>query len=619
MAPSASDYITYAGVPLAVIGVLPTLYVFFRSLITLRDIRRTLARNHISAITRPSTLAGLVEVELPRLSLAPLDRNDPLYFEVNRNRSELKGGSWTTLHWREIRVSTAFYRVQYHDELKQPQADINFEHLIAFLLDRGAVPDPCGWADLREAGMWTPAGTILLRSPSDQNNLAGEPVLRTATSEDSDGLLALVLDWREGWDLRTVNDLPPYWMRIKVPLDGKSLGIGQVTDKTLDEGDGEMKPERDEGQESSIVSGSDEKTLAASTYLSSTSAKRQSTNSNVNPFLTTGDSKEGHNRRQSAASFRSHKSNLSRHSHKVHLDKLPTSTPSLRLRLSPSGLSTLLTEPHQLPLHVPYVLPPHPIAPFFSAACSAIAHLPTEIDTGGSLWSYTSPAYLLSLSHTPSIPLGILSLLSFHTGDSWRSPEHLASLATAAETAELEMRQRQETRMRDMMNESRLPAAERGKAAMDRMMREMTERRFEQERQHLEQQRLSELEIQEAVSSRRVAVSAVAALCRSYLLAQELIGSAEDNSEIVERVLWECVRREEVADALGDMLTQWKGWVDGGGITREGYEMLKERKIEFCYAACLLALVGETAGSAAGNVGSDMQECLRLWKKVRLG
>jgi len=622
MAPNASDIITYSGVPLAVIGVLPTLYIFFRSLITLRDIRRILARNHVTAITRPSTLAGLVEIELPRLSLAPLDRNDVLYFSVNSARSELKGGSWTSVHWREMRVGTANYRVQYHDELRQPAADVDFESIVAFLLDRGAVPDPCGWADLKEAGMWTPAGTVLLRYPAGRGGRHGEPVLKTVTSEDSDGLLVLVMQWNVEWSGRSIDDLPPYWMRLKAPTDSKSLGFGHKDEDTKEQENDDEKTEAANSEDlegKSMVKSNTDETLVAQKHLSVSSAKRASLSPSANPFLSADSTAYGHNRRHSASSFHSYQSHHSRrHSHGEYLTSLPSSTASLRLRLSPSGLSTLLTEPVQRPLHTPHVLSPNPIAPFFSAACSALAHLPTAEDAGGPLWSHTPPAYLLSLAHTPSIPLGVMSLLSFLPGDSWRSPDHLASQATALEMQQLAQRQKREEQMRAMMAESKLSPAERTKAWQQRIQREMTEERYAREKERLESTRQEELEVQEAVSSRRVSVGVVADACREWLVKEEFISAGEDISGLVERLLWECVRREEVANALGEMLAQWKAWVEAGGITRAGFEMMKEKKIEFCYAACLLSLIGETATSEAGSVGSDMQECLRLWKKVRL-
>src|ERR1700761_8166806 len=225
---SASDVITYAGVPLAVVGVLPSLYTFFKSFVTVREIRRILFHNGVGAITRGSLLSGIVEVEIPRKSIAPLERDDPLYFGLAERASQLRGGSWSALCWRELIIGSKSYRLQYHDELAQPQAEAELEALVAFLLDRGAIPDPQGFADLRNNGLWTPAGTKLLVSPDKMH-----AVLSIAGSEDSEGMLSLRLDWRPEWSIRGPQDLPPYWMRLHGSEDDMPcLGIVKSEEST---------------------------------------------------------------------------------------------------------------------------------------------------------------------------------------------------------------------------------------------------------------------------------------------------------------------------------------------------------------------------------------------------
>src|SRR6266480_3856407 len=214
MGATASDIITYVGVPLAVIGVIPTMYTFLNALLTLRHIRRRLAENNVVAITRSGLLSGIIEVEILRKSITPLDRTDETYFKLARRSSTLKGGSYTLFNWRELSIGAKTYRLAYHDELVQPQAEVDFEQLVAFLLDRGAVPSQAGFADLRTSGLWTPTGTKLLLSP-----VSHDAVLSVAPSDDSDGILSLCLQWMSDWDKRTVHDLPPYWTRIHPPVE----------------------------------------------------------------------------------------------------------------------------------------------------------------------------------------------------------------------------------------------------------------------------------------------------------------------------------------------------------------------------------------------------------------
>ena len=212
--PNATDIITYIGIPLAVLGVLPIIYTAINSVITIRKVQQALRRNGLSeASTRSSLMSGIVEVSLPRFSITPLDREeDPEYWKLNPNASTLKGGSWTIFNWNCLITGSRLYRLQYSDELQIPQADIDFEELLAFLLDRGAVPDVKGLHMLRLAGLWTPTGTSLLLSPDTTKS-----VLKVALPSDSDGILSLALHWNPAWDGREHNYLPPGWMRLQLP------------------------------------------------------------------------------------------------------------------------------------------------------------------------------------------------------------------------------------------------------------------------------------------------------------------------------------------------------------------------------------------------------------------
>ncbi|EEP79367.1 predicted protein [Uncinocarpus reesii 1704] len=225
MSASASDIITYIGVPLAVLGVMPIIYTCIRALLILRSIRLALARNghSDSAVTRGSMMSGIVEVELPRCTITPLDRDqDPEYWELNPERSFLKGGTWSYFHWNRLVTGKKLYRIQYKDELRVPQAEIDFHELVSFLLDRGAVPDENGWSMLRTSGLWTPTGTVLLRPP--QGKFGG--VLRVGVSDDSDGVLSLKVHWSGDWDWRSKECLPPFWMRINQPTWNLATSTG---------------------------------------------------------------------------------------------------------------------------------------------------------------------------------------------------------------------------------------------------------------------------------------------------------------------------------------------------------------------------------------------------------
>ncbi|KAL1953832.1 hypothetical protein VTO42DRAFT_2127 [Malbranchea cinnamomea] len=159
-------------------------------------------------------MSGIVEVELPRCTITPLDRHsDPEYWKLNPTRSSIKGGSWTFFHWNRLVTGKKLYRIQYKDELRVPQAEIEFDELLAFLIDRGAVPDENGWNMLRTSGLWTPTGTVLLRAPGGASGVA----LCVGVPDDSDGVLSLKVNWQSEWDKRGPDSLPPFWTRIHEP------------------------------------------------------------------------------------------------------------------------------------------------------------------------------------------------------------------------------------------------------------------------------------------------------------------------------------------------------------------------------------------------------------------
>ncbi|KAL8648973.1 MAG: hypothetical protein Q9210_004672 [Variospora velana] len=149
----ASDVITYIGVPLAVLGVLPIFYTFTNSFFTLRNVKRSLRRCGLEATTRGSYMGGVIEVSLPRYSVTPLERTEDGYWTQDTKPSTLKGGTWTIFNWNQLVTGHAMQRIQYSSDLKVPQAEIELEELFEFMLDRGAVPDAKGIHMLRVSGL----------------------------------------------------------------------------------------------------------------------------------------------------------------------------------------------------------------------------------------------------------------------------------------------------------------------------------------------------------------------------------------------------------------------------------------------------------------------------------
>jgi Skp family chaperone for outer membrane proteins len=209
---SGPDIITYIGVPLAVLGVLPIIYNTIATLATVAKVRRILRRGRLAGITRGDVINHVIEVELPRYTIAPLHREEQCkeYWRLCDHPSQIPGGSWTIFNWKTNIIGSKTQRIDYHDQLRQPQAEVGFEELVSFLLDLGAVPDPVGFRMLRGSGLWVPAGTPLLLSADGH-----EAVLKIAPLDDSDGHLSLAVHWSSDWGMRDHHSLPPYWVLIK--------------------------------------------------------------------------------------------------------------------------------------------------------------------------------------------------------------------------------------------------------------------------------------------------------------------------------------------------------------------------------------------------------------------
>ena len=201
MSASPTDIITYVGVPLAVLGVTPIFYVAGKTVALYWNIRGS-TKNIKNVYLHMSVLSGAVEVHIPVATLEPLDRTQPEYWEINGNHSELKGGSWTMLKWKETytEVVRHYTHVNMY-RLRQPQAKISFGKLVTFLMDRGAVLDPRGISTLRETGLRAPPETVLFRDND------GAPVLViTAPEEDSvPDAIPLALRWTNSYSTRSAS------------------------------------------------------------------------------------------------------------------------------------------------------------------------------------------------------------------------------------------------------------------------------------------------------------------------------------------------------------------------------------------------------------------------------
>lgn len=205
--------------------VLPILYNTFATLVSLSRIKRMLRRSNLTALTRSDVVNRVIEIELPRYAVMPFDRFEDRaeYWTLSRHPSSIPGGSWTTFHWRTNAIGMKTQRVEYADQVRQPQVEVAFDELVCYLLDLGAVPDPHGWKLLKSTGLWTPVGCALMMSPNGH-----EKALTVAPSDDSDGNLSLAVAWSSSWITRNSSHLPPYWVRLPPPPgEGKGSRVSE--------------------------------------------------------------------------------------------------------------------------------------------------------------------------------------------------------------------------------------------------------------------------------------------------------------------------------------------------------------------------------------------------------
>lgn len=572
---SVSDIITYIGIPLTLLGILPIFYTILNSLLTHRNILRLLRSNTpVFATTTTSTsgslISGIIEVTLPRFSITPLDRSEPDYWALNPQASSLPGGSWTLLNWNYVVTATKTYRLQFSDDLQIPQAEVDFDELMSFLMDRGAVPDAKGLHMLRVSGLWTPTGTPLLVSPGGLGS-----ALRVAGAGDSDGILSLALRWEKGWDQREEESLPVGWMRLEVP----SLPISVVEDPISDEKkDHEFSPSDD-----AVL---DEQPKLQNDHLPTPDLEKPYVNSTSTKYTPTPTSLRF--RLASIGSVLSIQSPTWEHS---HISLPPGSQPSVTHLTCPS--STAYT-----------------LFPSLALTYALSNSLP--------LYTCTFPSSMLTLtSPSSSVPAGVMVLLGLLPED--EAPEWGETKYDPHEESSVIhsrfMASHRAMASESMMSPEQANIARRAREAESRArMMEDTITRMKRDRERIE------LREREAVGSVRLSAKVVAERAFSFLAGEGKVDAGKGLQGAVERLLVGMVRSEDWAvEGACMVLNRWKEWAAREGMSRDDLAVVRGEVIGFAFAACAIGLIAEVGNKDEGGLAADMRECVRIWKKVRLG
>jgi hypothetical protein len=608
---SATDVITYIGIPLAVLGVLPIFYTFFLSIFTQRRIRSLLLHHGHKPLTstgpysrflfsgntrrsdrtgfaiRSSPMTSQVEVELPSYTIAPLERCSELYWKLDaantehghghgltlgvtrvesslsmieegRVRGFLRGGSWRTFHWKKLVVGRKLYRIQYEDELREPPADIDFSDLVHFLLDWGAVPDESGWGKLKSGGLWTPGGTVLLSRKEDEDDKGNELkkkaagldwVLRTSVPDESDGVLCLNVRWKGGED---------------GPTEGRGAG-------SLPPGWGRL-----EQPEKGVVSGEVENKGLA------------------------GRIEE----------FRS-------------INKAAQGSESLRFHVDGDAVTEVFWEHSRIETGSKTALwqtGNKAAAIWFTSGASALLQ---RKDSRGGLWGFEIPSTILTFAKSDSIPCGVMVILGMIAEidtPAWQTEEEEHErLKINSVNQKHHQRFLQRVRAQDL--EKSMPPVQAQVARMNRLAEERQQMIDDMTQERMAREEKAERRIKDAIASPKLGNKAVSEACLAWLIEKGEVGREWTVANLAEAVLYLIAadqRSDGDASKIFEILEEWMGWAQNANLKKSHITFLESRKVEFCFATALVALVQEAAGST-GKAGADMIECLKLWRKVRLG
>ncbi|KAI0553081.1 hypothetical protein F4679DRAFT_494525 [Xylaria curta] len=566
---SPGDIITYIGVPLAVLGVLPILYNTLATLAALSKIKRMLRHGKLTALTRSDIVNKVIEVELPRYAVQPWDRfSSKEYWQISRQPSSIPGGSWTTFNWKTNTIGIKTQRVEYADQLRQPQVEVEFHELVAYLLDLGAIPDAHGWRLLRSTGLWTPMGCALMKSP-DSTSVA----LAIAPLDDSDGHLSLKVSWEPLWTTRDASTLPPYWIRLPPPPPPiKEPDESPATASTSQE---EPQPEEtsDTGKNGEEL-GDDKKERSPKQSLDSI---QKQADKNARLPITCQFSVDG---LQSALSQEQGPPISTVNVHSLHMEHLRVSSHKMNGK-------------------------------WFASAATAYGTTSQTV-----LWNYKIPDEILAFARRDTVPCGVLE----HLGvvDDSMTPQWATKHDDHMEFHESFVRSSQEQRIA-MAAEARMDPAQRQIAVAQRTQREMMQRMNEMRDRSRRDAQRRETRRHEALQSPKWSTNLVAEHNLNWLRARKVVDAEFALREVVGMLLHRMVLDGEFASTICEMLDVWKAWADNGGMRNTDLDILEVRQETFAQASLLVALVKDATGAHEGTLSMDLQECLRMWRVVRLG
>ncbi|KAI1353799.1 hypothetical protein F5Y01DRAFT_275331 [Xylaria sp. FL0043] len=566
----AQSIITIIGVPLAVLGVLPILYNTLATLAALSKIKRMLRHGRLTALTRSDIVNRVIEVELPRYAVQPWDRfSSDQYWTISRQPSSIPGGSWTTFNWKTNTIGIKIQRVEYADQLRQPQVEVEFHELVAYLLDLGAIPDAHGWRLLRSTGLWTPTGCSLMKSP-DRNHVA----LSIAPLDDADGHMSLKVAWQPSWTTRDASTLPPYWIRLPPPPrkeEEESTSSSQESIQPAEAKDSD-KTEGEEKEESDKKDSSPKESLDSIQKQGERNARRP---------ITCQFSIDG---LESALSQEQGPTPGGHDVHSLHIEHL--------------RINSLKTN-----------------GKWFASAATAYGTTSQTV-----LWNYKIPDEVMAFARRDTVPCGVLELMGV-VNDS-ETPEWATKYSDSMDHHEAFVRRVQAQGIARAA-EARMDPIQRQIAVKQREDREMMDRMNEMRDRSRRDAQRRETRRHEALQSPKWDAKLVASHNLTWLQHRKIVDPSLSLRDVVGTLLHRMVLDGDFASSICATLDAWKAWADNGGMRNSDFEALQSSSgggyETFALASLLVALIKDATTAHEGTLSMDLQECLRMWRVVRLG
>lgn len=134
----------------------------------------------------------------------------------------------------------------------------------------------------------------------------------------------------------------------------------------------------------------------------------------------------------------------------------------------------------------------------------------------------------------------------------------------------------------------------------------------------LDNQRKEQHEL-EAIQSPKWDNKLVAEHNLKWLKSIECVHETISLKDAVGTLLHRMILDGEFASNISKMLDLWKAWADNGGMRKSDVVVLRENKEIFAQATLLVATIKDTTTAHEGTLSMDLQECMRMWRTVRLG